>query len=84
MQQLVPLAAHYSRPNNTQGEPRRALVFTYLFGGCFVLLGSLDVVAPLLSMCFLLCYASMNITCFVLDILKVRAPRPRPRPRPQP
>ena len=59
------------------GEPRRALVFTYLFGGCFVLLGSLDVVAPLLSMCFLLCYASMNITVFVLSILEDPHWRPR-------
>ena len=61
----------------TAGEPRRALVFTYLFGGCFVLLGSLDVVAPLLSMCFLLCYASMNITVFVLSILEDPHWRPR-------
>ena len=34
----------------TAGEPKRALVFTYLFGGAFVLLGSLDAIAPLLSM----------------------------------
>ena len=38
----------------TAGEPKRALVVTYVLGACLVMLGSLDAVAPLLSMCFLM------------------------------
>ena len=39
--------------------------------------GALDAVAPLLSMCFLMCYACMNLNCFVLDILKDPHWRPK-------
>lgn len=35
----------------------RALAATWLLGACLAMLGSLDRVAPLLSICFLLCYA---------------------------
>ena len=59
------------------GEPKRALAFTYFFGGLMVLLGSLNLVAPLLSMCFLMCYAFMNLTCFILDALKDPHWRPK-------
>ena len=54
----------------TGGEPKRALFVTYCIGSCIAMLGSLNVVAPLLSMCFLLCYACMNFNSFILDILK--------------
>ena len=37
----------------------------------------LNAVAPLLSMCFLLCYACMNLNSFLLDILKDPNWRPR-------
>ena len=61
----------------TAGEPKLALLVTYIVGGSCVLIGSLDAVAPLLSMCFLMCYACMNLNCFVLDILKDPHWRPK-------
>ena len=54
----------------TNGEPKRALLVTYLIGSAIAMLGSLNLVAPLLSMCFLLCYACMNLNSFFLDFLK--------------
>ena len=52
----------------TAGEPKRALLVTYVIGGLLVLLGSLDLVAPLLSMCFLMCYACTYVyTCMDLS-----------------
>ena len=41
------------------------------------MLGSLNLIAPLLSMCFLLCYACMNFNSFILDILKDPHWRPK-------
>ena len=61
----------------TAGEPKRALLLTYAIGSAIAMLGALDLVAPLLSMCFLLCYACMNLNCFFLDVLKDPHWRPK-------
>eukprot|EP00929_Paragymnodinium_shiwhaense_P111850 TRINITY_DN8013_c0_g1_i1.p1 TRINITY_DN8013_c0_g1~~TRINITY_DN8013_c0_g1_i1.p1 ORF type:complete len:1128 (+),score=266.09 TRINITY_DN8013_c0_g1_i1:221-3604(+) len=63
-------------PLSKSGEPVRALWVTYLVGGAMVLLGRLDLVAPLLGMCFLVAYMFMNLSCFTLTILKSPAWRP--------
>ena len=59
------------------GEPKFALLTTYVIGNCLCMLGSLNLIAPLLSMCFLLCYACMNFNSFILDILKDPHWRPK-------
>ena len=61
----------------TAGEPKRALLGAYFLGSCITMLGSLNLVAPLLSMCFLLCYACMNLNSFFLDFLKDPHWRPK-------
>lgn len=63
-------------PLSKRGEPVRALLFTYVVAGALVLIGNLDLVAPLLSMCFLVAYAFMNCSCFALTVLKSPAWRP--------
>jgi len=68
---LKPLA-----PLSKKGEPTRALLFTYLVAALLVLIGKLDLVAPLLAMCFLVAYAFMNCSCFALTWLKSPAWRP--------
>mmetsp|Transcript_23999 Transcript_23999/g.79767 ORF Transcript_23999/g.79767 Transcript_23999/m.79767 type:complete len:680 (+) Transcript_23999:134-2173(+) len=61
----------------TGGEPKLALAATYLVGAMCVLIGSLNAVAPLLSMCFLTCYSMMNLNCCLLGLLKDPHWRPR-------
>jgi len=68
---LKPLA-----PLSSRGEPTRALLFTYGVAALLVLIGKLDLVAPLLAMCFLVAYAFMNCSCFALTWLKSPAWRP--------
>eukprot|EP00929_Paragymnodinium_shiwhaense_P023718 TRINITY_DN14788_c0_g1_i3.p1 TRINITY_DN14788_c0_g1~~TRINITY_DN14788_c0_g1_i3.p1 ORF type:complete len:727 (+),score=88.88 TRINITY_DN14788_c0_g1_i3:1489-3669(+) len=68
---LSPLA-----PLSRQGEPARALLCTYLVAALLVLIGDLDIVAPLLTTCFLVTYAIMNCSCFALTWLKSPAWRP--------
>jgi amino acid transporter len=61
----------------TAGEPKRALILVWAVGGAVVLIGDLNMVAPLLSCCFLMCYAFMNFNVFVLDAMKDPHWRPR-------
>eukprot|EP00928_Gymnodinium_smaydae_P075952 TRINITY_DN5897_c0_g3_i1.p1 TRINITY_DN5897_c0_g3~~TRINITY_DN5897_c0_g3_i1.p1 ORF type:complete len:1102 (-),score=265.99 TRINITY_DN5897_c0_g3_i1:399-3605(-) len=64
-------------PLSRKGEPVRALFATYLVAGALVLLGKLDLVAPLLSMCFLVAYTFMNLSCCALTWLKSTSWRPK-------
>jgi amino acid transporter len=61
----------------TNNEPKRALLIVYIISGCLCLIGSLDLIAPVLTMCFLLMYAILNLACLLLTILQTPSWRPR-------
>ncbi|KAI4885893.1 hypothetical protein NFI96_032836 [Prochilodus magdalenae] len=64
----------HSKPN---GEPTWALLLTAGICEIGILIGSLDAVAPVLSMFFLMCYLFVNLACAVQTLL--RTPNWRPR-----
>ncbi len=43
------------------GEPRRAVVLTFLISQACILLGDLNAIAPILTMAFMLTYATLNL-----------------------
>uniref|UniRef100_A0A6P3ZRH8 cation-chloride cotransporter 1 n=1 Tax=Ziziphus jujuba TaxID=326968 RepID=A0A6P3ZRH8_ZIZJJ len=58
-------------------EPHIATLFTaVLCIGC-VIIGNLDLITPTITMFFLLCYAGVNLSCFLLDLLDAPSWRPR-------
>lgn len=59
------------------GEPTWALVMTAFIAEIGILIAELDLVAPILTMFFLMCYMFVNLAC-VLQIL-LRTPSWRPR-----
>ena len=59
-----------------KGEPIAALLFTVVFCLCASMIGSLDLVAPLLSICFLSAYAALNLSTFALGLTKAPSWRP--------
>ncbi|ELK14525.1 Solute carrier family 12 member 4 [Pteropus alecto] len=59
------------------GEPTWALLLTALIAELGILIASLDMVAPILSMFFLMCYLFVNLACAVQTLL--RTPNWRPR-----
>ncbi|XP_026149420.1 solute carrier family 12 member 4 [Mastacembelus armatus] len=61
----------------TNGEPTWALLLTGLIAELGILIASLDLVAPILSMFFLMCYLFVNLACAVQTLL--RTPNWRPR-----
>ncbi|XP_068639257.1 cation-chloride cotransporter 1-like [Aristolochia californica] len=59
------------------GEPYLATLFTaFICIGC-VLIGNLDLISPTITMFFLLCYAGVHLSCFLLDLLDAPSWRPR-------
>ncbi|KAF2317881.1 hypothetical protein GH714_041201 [Hevea brasiliensis] len=58
-------------------EPYIATLFTaFICIGC-VIIGNLDLITPTITMFFLLCYAGVNLSCFLLDLLDAPSWRPR-------
>ncbi|KAK2862895.1 hypothetical protein Q5P01_002428 [Channa striata] len=61
----------------TNGEPTWALLLTALIAELGILIASLDQVAPILTMFFLMCYLFVNLACALQTLL--RTPNWRPR-----
>lgn len=58
------------------GEPRRAIIATFLIAQIGVLLGDLDTVAPVITMFFLMTYGTVNLACFYEGFSKNPSFRP--------
>lgn len=68
---------HFFSVGSAKGdEPRRAVALTIGLVTAFMLMGNLNSIAPLNTMCFLLTYSILNLACFVLSI--TGAPNFRP------
>ncbi|XP_042898766.1 solute carrier family 12 member 4 isoform X2 [Parasteatoda tepidariorum] len=63
--------------SNSRNEPTKALILTLLICECGILMGNLDYIAPILTMCFLMCYMFVNLACVVQSLLKTPNWRPR-------
>ncbi|XP_053558220.1 solute carrier family 12 member 6 isoform X2 [Bombina bombina] len=61
----------------SNGEPTWALLLTTVIAELGILIASLDLVAPILSMFFLMCYLFVNLACGLQTLL--RSPNWRPR-----
>ncbi|KAJ8918735.1 hypothetical protein NQ315_015055 [Exocentrus adspersus] len=73
---IIPFLSPFA-VSSSRGEPTRALILTLLICQCGILLGNVDVLAPLLSMFFLMCYGFVNLACALQTLL--RSPNWRPR-----
>ncbi|XP_020817982.1 solute carrier family 12 member 6 isoform X1 [Drosophila serrata] len=74
--EIIPFLAPFAK-SSSRGEPTRALLLTICICQCGILLGNVDLLAPLLSMFFLMCYGFVNLACAVQTLL--RTPNWRPR-----
>ncbi|XP_062986280.1 solute carrier family 12 member 7 isoform X2 [Elgaria multicarinata webbii] len=73
---IVPFL-HIFGHGKSNGEPTWALLLTAFICEIGILIASLDSVAPILSMFFLMCYLFVNLACAVQTLL--RTPNWRPR-----
>ncbi|MGD9611402.1 MAG: amino acid permease [Kiritimatiellia bacterium] len=58
----------FARGSGRAAEPRRAIVLTFLIAQAGVFAGALDVIAPVITMFFLLTYGAVNLACFYESI----------------
>ncbi|XP_048490561.1 cation-chloride cotransporter 1 isoform X2 [Beta vulgaris subsp. vulgaris] len=58
-------------------EPHIATLFTAFICIACVVIGNLDLISPTITMFYLLCYAGVNLSCFLLDLLDAPSWRPR-------
>ncbi|KAG9352567.1 hypothetical protein JZ751_020981, partial [Albula glossodonta] len=63
--------------SKASGEPTWALLLTTVIAELGILIASLDMVAPILSMFFLMCYLFVNLACAVQTLLRTPSWRPR-------
>lgn len=74
--EIIPFLTPFAK-SSKRGEPTRALLFTLAICQCGILLGNVDILAPILSMFFLMCYGFVNLACAVQTLLKTPNWRPR-------
>ena len=64
-------------PSSKSGEPARALLATFIMGLVMMLaLADMERAAQFVSICFLVCYAFLNLTCLLLTFLRTTTWRP--------
>lgn len=74
---LPPAMARLGKGSGKENLPRMGTVFTLLFTITAVLLGDLNMIAPVLTMFFLTAYGVLNISAGVENVIKSPSYRPR-------
>nr|VFJ59767.1 MAG: Amino acid transporter [Candidatus Kentron sp. DK] len=54
----------FGQGSGSSGEPRHAIIMTFLIAQVGVLVGDLNTIAPVITMFFLMTYATVNLACF--------------------
>ncbi|XP_014668618.1 PREDICTED: solute carrier family 12 member 4-like [Priapulus caudatus] len=73
---IIPFLSIFG-PSTKRGEPARALLLTAFISELGILIASLDYIAPIITMFFLMCYGFVNLACALQTLL--RTPNWRPR-----
>jgi len=58
----------FARGSGPSGEPRHAILLTFLIAQIGVMAGDLNTIAPIITMFFLLTYGATNLACFYESI----------------
>lgn len=72
---ILPVLKYFKAPDGT--EPYVATLFTMFITAGFVVIGNLDLITPVITMFFLMCYGGVNLSCLLLDLLDAPSWRPR-------
>ncbi|XP_058984572.1 bumetanide-sensitive sodium-(potassium)-chloride cotransporter [Musca domestica] len=73
---IYPGLIFFSKPYGKHGEPYRGYVLTFIISAAFILIGELNVIAPLISTFYLASYALINFCTFHAAFIKPLGWRP--------
>mmetsp|Transcript_17137 Transcript_17137/g.30707 ORF Transcript_17137/g.30707 Transcript_17137/m.30707 type:complete len:903 (-) Transcript_17137:328-3036(-) len=73
---LIPAIKPFAKVRESDQSPIRGYFLTYIVSSCCILIGSLNAIAPLISMFFMITYGLINISTFTLEISKSISWRP--------
>lgn len=74
---ILPWLAPFARGSGKEQEPRLATALTFAVAQGALMLGNLDAVAPLITLFFLVTYATLNLACFLEGVTRNPSFRPR-------
>lgn len=61
---IFPRLRPFSKGEGKSNEPRRAILLTVVIAQAGVMLGDLDLIAPVITMFFMITYGTLNLACF--------------------
>ncbi|XP_052816164.1 solute carrier family 12 member 6-like isoform X2 [Mya arenaria] len=76
MDGVIPVLNFFS-VTTKRGEPFRALLLTLAISEIGILIANLDLVAPVITMFFLMCYGFVNMACALQTLIRTPSWRPR-------
>jgi len=74
---LIPAIKPFAVVRESDKSPIRGYFLTYFVSGCCILIGSLNAIAPLISMFFMITYGLINLSTFALELSKSPSWRPK-------
>ncbi|MCA9262247.1 MAG: amino acid permease [Planctomycetales bacterium] len=74
--EVFPQLKFFAGSSGPTNEPRRATVLTFAIAQFCVLVGDLNAIAPIITMCFMITYGLLNIATFYESITKNPSYRP--------
>ncbi len=66
----------FARGSKASDEPRQATLLTFLIAQSAILLGDLNAIAPIITMCFMVTYGTINLACFYESVTNNPSYRP--------
>jgi amino acid transporter len=61
---LLPFVIWFSKGNGKLNDPRRGYVLTFIIAFAFIAIADFDIIANIISNCYLSSWALVNISCF--------------------
>lgn len=74
---IIPFLKVFGKGKESNGDPTWALLLTVFISLIGILIADLELVAPIITMFFLMCYAFVNVACALQTLLQTPGWRPR-------